>query len=165
MANLNTPFELFLYDSLQEYRKTIENGIISKVMWIEAVKKAHDSWHAFRKIKRRKPIVDDGEWIESLKVDPALQGVDVMTEIAKCRFWCRSQPTPFVASRQRIVNWLNKADRKVSDQRHYPPMQSPPEPSWFKEWFQRTRETPPPVWSTLDDFQQGYLVNDHEKNP
>jgi hypothetical protein len=54
----------------------------------------------------------DDEWILGLENDPAYQGIEVKREHAKMIRWCstnRKQPT-----RRRFVNWLNRADRKLT---------------------------------------------------
>jgi uncharacterized protein YdaU (DUF1376 family) len=54
---------------------------------------------------------DDEAWLLSLASDPAYQGMSVETEIAKCRRWCETNRK--LASRRRIVNWLNRAERPI----------------------------------------------------
>lgn len=58
--------------------------------------------------------VDDSQWLEGLKNDPAYTGLDVAREFAKMARWCevnRKQP-----SRKRFVNWLNRAENPMSAQ-------------------------------------------------
>ncbi|MHC1766140.1 MAG: hypothetical protein AB9869_17870 [Verrucomicrobiia bacterium] len=63
--------------------------------------------------KEPKPSeLSDEEWLASLGADPAYEGISVPTEYAKMVRWCevnKKQPT-----RRRFVNWLNRADRKIS---------------------------------------------------
>lgn len=53
----------------------------------------------------------DGEWIASLKTNSAYAGLDVDREIAKCQTWCGANGK--VASKRRIVNWLNRSERPI----------------------------------------------------
>lgn len=55
----------------------------------------------------------DAEWLASLASDPAFAGLDVQREFAKMSSWCavnRKQP-----SRRRFVNWLNRAEKPISN--------------------------------------------------
>lgn len=47
------PFGDFLYDSLKEYRASLNGSPINEKMWIEHVERAHSAWHAFRKPKKK----------------------------------------------------------------------------------------------------------------
>jgi hypothetical protein len=54
----------------------------------------------------------DEEFMESLKTNPAYEGIDVVREFQKMLSWCsvnRKQP-----NHKRFVNWLNKADRPMN---------------------------------------------------
>lgn len=59
-----------------------------------------------------KPPADDKAWLEDLCKDAAYQGIDVMREYHKALRWCATKKLKL--SRQRLVNWLNKADRPMS---------------------------------------------------
>lgn len=164
-ANIKAPIEAFIYDSLVDYRQGVEGKIISKAMWLETVRRAHEAWHESRKPIRRKPIADPEAWLASIRKDPAMYGVDIDKEIAKCKFWCANQPIPLVASRQRIINWLNKADRKVGVVAPSKPAGTP-EPAGYVEWFMVTREAEAaPAWSSLDEVQRNYLLKDMLAHP
>lgn len=61
---------------------------------------------------KRAPRMADGPWLETLKADPANEGLDIDAELVKMRRWCQQhnkQPT-----RNRFVNWLNHADRSIA---------------------------------------------------
>jgi hypothetical protein len=71
---------------------------------------------AEQKPKKRSNVtgkgLDDEAWIASLMQEPHLQGLDVRREISACLFWAKQNKV--VASRMRIVNWLNRAERTVT---------------------------------------------------
>lgn len=53
--------------------------------------------------------LSDGEWLESLKTNPAYEGIDVVREHGKMQAWCstnRKEPT-----RRRFINWLNRCEK------------------------------------------------------
>jgi hypothetical protein len=131
-------------------------------MWEEKAEECFNKWMEVHKPKRKRRVESDSEWIASLKVDPELAGLDVDKEIAKCRFWCRNQPTPILASRKRIINWLNKADRTValSPDPAPPRKEGPiPEPA---NWQQRLKEADAnhfcakgnPTWPSIFPYYQ-----------
>ncbi len=93
--------------------KTDSKVEVTAAMWEDAAERCHKVWHDARKTKRKPKILADQEWIESLKADPFLQGVEIDKEIAKCRFHWRNQTPPVQTTRRHIVNWLKKADRKI----------------------------------------------------
>ena len=56
--------------------------------------------------------LNDGQWLDSLRDDPAYAGIDVLREHAKAARWClehRKQLT-----RKRFVNWLNRCDKPMA---------------------------------------------------
>ncbi len=60
------------------------------------------------------PPVDDLQWLNQMREDPAYRGIDVAREHGKMGNWCRvnkKQPT-----RKRFVNWLNRIERPMSVQ-------------------------------------------------
>jgi hypothetical protein len=67
-------------------------------------------------VGRARALPDD-EWIKSLAVDPAYQGINVALESAKCARWCETNRKQM--TRRRFINWLNNTDR---------PMAGPPRP-------------------------------------
>jgi hypothetical protein len=60
----------------------------------------------------QKKIVSDDEWLESIKSNPAYQGIDVDREHGKMMAWCQTHNK--MPSRKRFLNWLNRADRPMS---------------------------------------------------
>lgn len=60
-------------------------------------------------LKRTRQILKtvDQEFLSKLRADRTYAGIDVDTEVGKCRNWCEVNGESF--SRQRFVNWLNKA--------------------------------------------------------
>lgn len=69
--------------------------------------------NALKSQRKRKPVstskMTDDEWVEWLESQEVYKGIDVRREIGKCQVWFRGNKP----SRQRIVNWLNKADPTV----------------------------------------------------
>jgi len=61
---------------------------------------------------KKQPQQTEAEWLVSLAACPAYKGLCIATEYAKASQWCavRSQPL----SRQRFVNWLNRADKPLT---------------------------------------------------
>jgi hypothetical protein len=55
--------------------------------------------------------LDDSQWLESLKANPAYQGIDVDREYAKMITWCQTNKKQ--PNRRRFINWLNKCDRPM----------------------------------------------------
>lgn len=68
-----------------------------------------------RKPKRTIPInqMTEEGFLEYLRAEPALVGIDIEREIGKCRFHFKAQGV--VPSRMRLVRWLNKADKTLSN--------------------------------------------------
>lgn len=60
----------------------------------------------------KQPPQTDAEWLASLSASPAYAGLDVQREYAKAGEWCRVRTQTL--SRQRFVNWLNRADRTLA---------------------------------------------------
>ncbi len=76
-----------------------------------------------RKGKERKGkalSLTDDEWIQELKKNPAYNGLDIEAEQGKCLAWFQNKG--ITVSRQRFLNWLNKADKimqsKPESRRH-----------------------------------------------
>jgi hypothetical protein len=81
--------------------------------------------------------LNDEEWIASLMQEPHLEGVDVRREISACLFWCKNNKK--LASRMRIVNWLNRAERTVTAKASGATFATglrPPPPVGPKGWLQ-----------------------------
>lgn len=83
-----------------------------------------DAEFAKAKPPRAKPVtgpgLDDEAWIKTLEDSPAMLGVDVRQEIAKCRLWTSNAYNGRQPTRMRIVNWLNKTDRSLLAARSSP---------------------------------------------
>jgi hypothetical protein len=60
----------------------------------------------------KQPTQTDAEWLASLAASPAYAGLDVAREHAKASEWCRVRQQTL--SRQRFVNWLNRADKPMT---------------------------------------------------
>ena len=58
------------------------------------------------------PAQTDAEWLASLAASPAYAGLDVPREHAKAAEWCRVRRQTL--SRQRFINWLNRADKPLT---------------------------------------------------
>ena len=64
------------------------------------------------KPKRRGLPVDDALWLAHLATNPAYQALDIPAELGKCTAWCELKQKRL--SRARLLNWLNKADPRIS---------------------------------------------------
>jgi len=65
--------------------------------------------------KRKIPLtrMNDEELMAELSSDPTYAGIEIAREFGKCRSWCKvngKKPTV-----RRLLNWLNKADRTLTD--------------------------------------------------
>ncbi|WP_395732066.1 hypothetical protein [Prosthecobacter sp.] len=67
---------------------------------------------ATHKPKRRGLPVDDAAWLAHLATNPAYQALDLPAELGKCAAWCELKHKRL--SRARLLNWLNKADPRIS---------------------------------------------------
>ena len=159
MPDLNKfPVGTFLRLSINEYKATLPGGtMLSAAMVDEVLDRAAHAWFAARQEKKkrtRKPtIADEGQWIESLKSDPAMAGVEVDKEVAKCQFWCRNQTPPVVATRKRLTNWLNRADRVVGKEVSKAPLPFPGPVGWM-EWARINL----PDWRRFQEENEGIAV-------
>lgn len=61
---------------------------------------------------RSAPTLTDQEFIESLKANPAYEGIDVDRELGKMDAWLLPRPG-LTKTRRRIVNWLNRAEKPI----------------------------------------------------
>ena len=59
-----------------------------------------------------KPAETDADWLDSLKRNPAYEGIDVLREHAKAAVWCENKHRTL--SRARFINWLNRAERPMA---------------------------------------------------
>jgi hypothetical protein len=62
--------------------------------------------------KRRGLPVDDAMWLAHLAANPAYQALDIPAELGKLTAWCELKQKRL--SRARLLNWLNKADPRIS---------------------------------------------------
>ena len=53
----------------------------------------------------------DVEWLESLKRNPAYDGIDVGLQFGRCAQWCEANKKQ--NTRRRFVNWLNRIDKPL----------------------------------------------------
>ncbi len=53
------------------------------------------------------------EWLEELKKDETYKGIDVKREFGKMSNWCKTHRVN--ATRRRFVNWLNRVDRPIAN--------------------------------------------------
>ena len=67
---------------------------------------------ATQKPKRQTQPVDDAAWLAHLAANPAYQALDIPAELGKCTAWCELKHRRL--SRARLLNWLNKADPRIS---------------------------------------------------
>ncbi|WP_395750260.1 hypothetical protein [Prosthecobacter sp.] len=67
---------------------------------------------ATQKPKRRGLPVDDAVWLAHLATNPAYQALDIPAELGKCTAWCELKQKRL--SRARLLNWLNKADPRIT---------------------------------------------------
>ncbi|WP_395738455.1 hypothetical protein [Prosthecobacter sp.] len=64
------------------------------------------------KPRRQTQPVDDATWLAHLAANPAYQALDIPAELGKCTAWCELKHRRL--SRARLLNWLNKADPRIS---------------------------------------------------
>lgn len=64
------------------------------------------------KPKRQRLPVDDAMWLAHLAANPAYQALDIPAELGKCTAWCELKQKRL--SRVRLLNWLNKADPRIT---------------------------------------------------
>ena len=101
-----------------------------------------------KKERKKKEEQTDDQWMDSLKNDPAYNGIDVQTQYHKMVRWCevnRKQPT-----RRRFINWLNRQDKPVTAT--YTPVQTGPAPMQLMVW-QKELET---VEKQIADIRNSY---------
>ncbi|MCX6849309.1 MAG: hypothetical protein NTY98_10345 [Verrucomicrobia bacterium] len=67
---------------------------------------------ATRKPKRQRLPADDAMWLAHLATNPAYQALDIPTELGKLTAWCELKQKRL--SRARLLNWLNKADPRIT---------------------------------------------------
>lgn len=67
---------------------------------------------AAQRPKRRGLPVDDALWLAHLAANPAYQALDIPAELGKLTAWCELKQKRL--SRARLLNWLNKADPRIT---------------------------------------------------
>ncbi len=106
----------------------------------------------------------DEEFIEFLESAEHLRGVDIQREIGKCQFWCKVNRKE--ATRMRIINWLNKAERTVSfdgtGKSSVKPKESRgiPEPAGWQQWVRDNSTDPSHAdrqWASMPIENQRYI--------
>lgn len=98
--------------SIGEYLKTNclrSLGQINSKVLAEQAQRFQEYW--IKKQKVKKQAISDDEWFRELQIDPANQGLSVMTEVNKCKFWCKRNEKNF--TRMRFTRWLLRADRSL----------------------------------------------------
>lgn len=60
----------------------------------------------------KKPELSDEDWLTQLSANPAYDGLDVRREFSKMQAWCAANRKQ--ATRRRLVNWLNRADKPLN---------------------------------------------------
>jgi hypothetical protein len=60
----------------------------------------------------KKDEATDAEWLKSLSVDLAYQGINIETEYAKMSRWCEVNRKQ--ATRRRFVNWINRVEKPIN---------------------------------------------------
>lgn len=65
---------------------------------------------------RRIKDMTDAEFVSYLSGKPCYAGIDIVREFSKCAVWCEGKGLP-APSRQRLIRWLNKAERPMSGPR------------------------------------------------
>lgn len=117
---MNQYFGIFVVDKLKHAR-TLAGGSLQwsavagiiQLAYEEEVKAFTAPVAQPPRKRRSKPIcqMTDEEWIAELEATPAYQGIDIKREIGKCQTWFKLRGIE--ASRVRVLNWLNKAERTV----------------------------------------------------
>ena len=162
-VDIKLPIGPFLRLSIVEYRASLKGAEVSPKMLEEALTVAHDAWHAARK-KKRGAVLTEEQFLAQLKADPELAGVAFDKELTKCQYWCRNQQPPVQATRRRIVNWMNRADRAVGTGQSAAPKADPGPAGWLPwcrenvpEWRRFAEEAadhPVPPWHKLEAAEQ-----------
>lgn len=62
-------------------------------------------------VKKRILKLSDEEWMQELKINPAYKGINIEIEHSKCIAWFDNKG--ITVSRQRFLNWLNRADKPL----------------------------------------------------
>jgi hypothetical protein len=157
----------------QIMRKSHVRDIIARVV------AAHWPAPALKAPPRRKPynMMTEEEFIACLESEPSLAGLDVKREIGRCQFWCKTNGV--AVTRNRVLNWVRKADRTVafngagaSSKAKGTAVWGIPEPDGWKEWLDANRPesvyaTGMPMgfkqWQDLDYLPKKYISDEMAK--
>lgn len=68
-----------------------------------------------KKPKRQLPInkMTEDEFMDYLRLEPTLVGIDLEKEIGKCKFHFKAKG--ITVSRMRLINWLGRAEKSLSN--------------------------------------------------
>lgn len=105
------------------YYTTLVDGILNPSEWDtdtipESVALSSSIKQETKAVKKeivKKGLQTDPEWIESLKINPAYQHVDIYCELGKMEAWMTLfKNKGRKMTRAFILNWLNKIDRPIN---------------------------------------------------
>jgi len=65
-----------------------------------------------RRTASRSSQLPDEDWLKSLESDPTYAGLNIRQELGKMQRWCAEKRV--IASRARLVNWINRAERPLA---------------------------------------------------
>lgn len=107
--DLNLPIGTFLRLSISEYRRTLNGTELSPKMLDEALEKAHDAWHAYRKPKRQPrspftPPTPEEVTAYSIEIGHPLDGVSWCLGY-EMKGWCTSGTTKMRNWRLAVQKW------------------------------------------------------------
>jgi len=64
-----------------------------------------------KKIIKTPPKLSDEQWMQTIKENPAYNGIDIQKEQGKCEAWCLTNSKQM--SRRRLLNWLNRTEKPM----------------------------------------------------
>lgn len=97
-------------------KEKVRAGSLTEARFKELCQSLFDSYSV--PVKPKSPSISlgkalsDEEWLQVLREEPLLAGVDVDKEHSKCLWWCRCNANEF--TRRRFLVWLGKAERTLS---------------------------------------------------
>lgn len=90
-------------------------GVLPRAIWISLADQFLDVERprAGAKPKRQLPInkMTDEQFLDFVRSEPSLAGIDINREIGRCVFHFKGKGIK--PSRMRIINWLNRADKTL----------------------------------------------------
>lgn len=136
-----------LFNLLAAARMSAPNKVLTKARWLEVAqdlfaREAQQFVGALPKVKRKAtPIsrMTDDEFLTYLQNQEPYAGIDIPREIGKCRVWCETRGKK--PTRMRVINWLNKADRTLTNHGRSPERRA-------RDVEDRTKR-PPDGWETF----------------